>query len=93
MEPVEGGDSPYLQQQNYSLEALAKRDAASDPFAPAGGGAAGNGAGSQDGAPDAAGDGEPAQGDGQDGSNTSRAAFADQIMQFSRYHARRSIGV
>jgi HK97 family phage portal protein len=31
--PVAGGDSPYLQQQNFSLEALAKRDAASDPFA------------------------------------------------------------
>lgn len=24
--PVEGGDSPYMQQQNYSLEALAQRD-------------------------------------------------------------------
>jgi len=24
--PVEGGDAPYLQQQNYSLEALARRD-------------------------------------------------------------------
>jgi len=32
--PVAGGDSPYLQQQNYSLEALAKRDARPDPFAP-----------------------------------------------------------
>lgn len=32
LEPVEGGDSPYLQQQNYSLAALAKRDA-DDPFA------------------------------------------------------------
>lgn len=31
--PVRGGDSPYLQQQNYSLEALAKRDAKADPFA------------------------------------------------------------
>jgi HK97 family phage portal protein len=30
--PVVGGDSPYLQQQNYSLEALAKRDAKPDPF-------------------------------------------------------------
>lgn len=30
--PVEGGDSPYLQQQNYSLAALAKRDAQEDPF-------------------------------------------------------------
>lgn len=30
--PVTGGDTPYLQVQNYSLAALAKRDAA-DPFA------------------------------------------------------------
>src|SRR5690606_13340318 len=30
--PVPGGASPYLQQQNYSLEALAKRDAQEDPF-------------------------------------------------------------
>jgi phage portal protein BeeE len=30
--PVPGGSSPYLQQQNYSLEALAKRDAQDDPF-------------------------------------------------------------
>jgi phage portal protein BeeE len=30
--PVPGGNSPYLQQQYYSLEALAKRDA-DDPFA------------------------------------------------------------
>ena len=33
--PVPGGDSPYLQQQNYSLEALAKRDAAPPAPAPA----------------------------------------------------------
>lgn len=32
MKPVEGGESPYLQQQNYSLAALAKRDAQADPF-------------------------------------------------------------
>ncbi|MNV75883.1 hypothetical protein D3C71_1692080 [compost metagenome] len=30
--PKPGGDSPMLQQQNYSLEALAKRDAQADPF-------------------------------------------------------------
>lgn len=30
--PVPGGKYPYLQQQNYSLEALAKRDAKPDPF-------------------------------------------------------------
>ncbi len=29
---VRGGDSVYLQQQNYSTEALAKRDAQDDPF-------------------------------------------------------------
>lgn len=34
MAPVEGGDSPLIQQQNYSLAALAKRDAQDDPFAP-----------------------------------------------------------
>jgi HK97 family phage portal protein len=30
--PVSGGASPMVQQQNYSLEALAKRDAGPDPF-------------------------------------------------------------
>lgn len=30
--PVKGGEHPYLQQQNFSLEALAKRDAQDDPF-------------------------------------------------------------
>jgi HK97 family phage portal protein len=35
LKPVVGGESPYLQQQNYSLEALAKRDTQADPFAPA----------------------------------------------------------
>jgi HK97 family phage portal protein len=34
LKPVEGGESPYLQQQNYSLAALAKRDTQADPFAP-----------------------------------------------------------
>jgi phage portal protein BeeE len=33
LSPVDGGDSPYLQQQNFSLAALAKRDAREDPFA------------------------------------------------------------
>lgn len=35
LKPVAGGKLPYLQQQNYSLEALAKRDAGADPFATA----------------------------------------------------------
>jgi HK97 family phage portal protein len=30
--PVDGGDSPYMQHQDYSLAALAKRDAMADPF-------------------------------------------------------------
>ncbi len=30
--PVAGGDTPYLQQQNFSLAALQKRDAKDDPF-------------------------------------------------------------
>lgn len=33
--PTEGGGAVYLQQQNYSLAALAKRDAREDPFASA----------------------------------------------------------
>ncbi len=32
LKPVDGGEGPYLQQQNYSLAALAKRDALADPF-------------------------------------------------------------
>ncbi|EFY6929243.1 phage portal protein, partial [Escherichia coli] len=34
--PLAGGDALYLQQQNYSLEALSRRDAREDPFASAG---------------------------------------------------------
>lgn len=32
LSPVEGGDTPYLQQQNFSIAALAKRDSSEDPF-------------------------------------------------------------
>lgn len=32
LKKVDGGDAVYLQQQNYSLAALAKRDAKEDPF-------------------------------------------------------------
>lgn len=32
LKPAAGGDSPMLQQQNFSLEALAKRDSQDDPF-------------------------------------------------------------
>ncbi|WP_336929973.1 phage portal protein [Acinetobacter tandoii] len=34
--PVAGGDALYMQQQNYSLEAISKRDAKDDPFTSAG---------------------------------------------------------
>lgn len=44
--PVAGGDSVYMQQQNYSLDALAKRDAKEDPFA----GSSGKSEGGSDGA-------------------------------------------
>ncbi len=33
--PVKGGDTPYLQVQNFALSALARRDESADPFAPA----------------------------------------------------------
>lgn len=33
LKPVRGGDTPYLQQQDFSLAALDKRDAQDDPFA------------------------------------------------------------
>lgn len=35
LSPVDGGATPYLQQQNFSLSALSKRDAQADPFATA----------------------------------------------------------
>lgn len=35
MPPVTGGETPYMQQQNYSLSALARRDAQDDPFSSA----------------------------------------------------------
>lgn len=37
LKPVAGGDSVYRQQQDYSLEALARRDASPDPFNDGGG--------------------------------------------------------
>jgi len=33
LKPVKGGQTPYLQQQNFSLAALDKRDSKEDPFA------------------------------------------------------------
>lgn len=36
LDPVAGGGTPYMQQQNFSLAALEKRDATDDPFKTAG---------------------------------------------------------
>lgn len=36
LKPLKGGDTVYMQEQNYSLAALAKRDARDDPFAKSG---------------------------------------------------------
>ena len=74
--PVDGGDSVYMQQQNYSLEALAKRDQG-DPFAkpppappPQQGG----------------GDGQQTE-DTADGQQQ-RASFAELILRAARHEAR-----
>lgn len=68
LKPVVGGDSPYLQQQNYSLAALAKRDAMGDPF----------------GRPAAAEPAKPAPpapaADGADGEEAKAAAMAAELL-------------
>lgn len=46
LKPVAGGWVPYMQQQNFSLEALSKRDAKEDPFASSSGKTTGGGDGS-----------------------------------------------
>jgi HK97 family phage portal protein len=78
--PVEGGDSVYMQQQNYSLEALAKRDEG-DPFAaPAPAVSAPP--------PDDAAD-EPTE-DSEDDAEQQRAAtsiWADAIIRYAKYAA------
>jgi HK97 family phage portal protein len=86
MMPVEGGDSVYMQQQNFSLEALAKRDS-NDPFAkpppaPAADSSStdsGNGADGADGA-------QPTE-DNADG-GTSTAALADRILRLAKFTSR-----
>lgn len=61
---VDGGDTVYLQQQNYSLEALAKRDAQEDPF------------GTSKPAPAAASDGTPANDNATDDEISAARAIA-----------------
>ncbi len=78
--PVDGGDSVYMQQQNYSLEALAKRDEGSNPFSsgtPSGGSSSG---------------GTPAGGSQTDGATNDAisAAFVDRIQKYAADATRRS---
>lgn len=77
--PVEGGDTPYLQQQNYSLSALAERDKLGplvDPGPNPGGVAR----------PST--DDDETEGEGDADEELDRAAVAEQIRQASRRHAR-----
>ena len=73
--PVQGGDSPYLQQQNYSLAALDKRDNSANPMAAPG-------------APAAAGAEETDQADGDDDSDgdEARAFLVADILRRSQPH-------
>lgn len=82
MVPVDGGDSVYMQQQNYSLEALAKRDsAAAAPATPSAAPSAQS--------PPSAGDGQPPPTDGAPtDAGQQRAAIADRILRSARHEIR-----
>lgn len=74
--PLDGGDTIYLQQQYFSLEALAKRDAKADPFAsakPAGSGQSPGNSGDQSG-----------DGSGQDGNPPANDNTGDQATNAQR---------
>jgi hypothetical protein len=68
MKPVKGGESPMIQQQNFSLAALAKRDAKDDPFGTAP-------------APAPAAKPDAAANDDDDEDNEQAAALADQFIR------------
>lgn len=72
---TEGGDDVYLQQQNYSLSALAKRDAQADPF-----GIAPAAEPQMDDQPDV----EDDQNVDDAGDGAEERAFAAEILDFSR---------
>jgi phage portal protein BeeE len=83
---VAGGDTPYLQQQNFSLAALSKRDQSDDPFKTSQPAAP---------APEAEGDAADApdaengeDGEDSDAENDARQ-LADLIHAQARYHALR----
>jgi HK97 family phage portal protein len=76
--PVPGGDEVYLQQQNFSLSALAKRDAGADPF------------GTSSPAPSAAPNSPPDQGT-QDGQSQARGLAAELIKHAKRQNLSRAV--
>jgi HK97 family phage portal protein len=104
LKPVTGGDSPMTQQQNFSLEALAKRDAKDDPFASKAPAPSAATPAADDGADDDAPikDGWPGQGlpllpDGTPFCSGPDAVaqgdskdFADEILTWSKHHERRA---
>lgn len=69
LKPVVGGDTPYLQQQNFSLSALAKRDALDDPFGTA-----------KPPAAVALDDGDAAEGDDDESAAIDAKSFADHLI-------------
>lgn len=83
LEPVAGGDAVFMQQQNYSLEALAKRDAAADPFATAKPAASTAPADNQPPGDQTGGTGTGPEGIPNDGQQ--QAALAASILRLARY--------
>lgn len=73
---VPGGDTPYLQQQNYSLAALDKRDTGEDPFGKTPAAARPTPAANDQGGSEDAGD------------QQQRAAFCADILRAAERHAR-----
>ena len=75
MKPLEGGDTVYMQEQQYALAALAKRDAREDPFAK-------TNTQSDASEPDTADDDESSEDTPNDGQ---RAVSADNVIRLSKY--------
>lgn len=83
--PKAGGDAVYLQQQNFSLEALAKRDAKEDPFSSSSSSSSsgGDGGGDSSAGGGGAGDGSNAQDQQQQDQQDQQQAFDDAVTRAS----------
>lgn len=75
MAPAKGGDTPYMQVQNYSLEALAKRDEAGPPVTP------GQAPALPQPKPAPADDGTDPNADDPNADDNAAKAFADELEQ------------